>query len=88
MRQVSRYLEEFFKFLCLHLVNQQSHDNRERECYRDGIKTDDDCVFDGQTELTQMNYEFYPEALEHVLRRVAEDFHCDLYVTEDRKSVV
>jgi len=34
-------------------------------------------------ELTQMNYEFYPEALEHVLRRVAEDFHGDLYVTEN-----
>ena len=30
-----------------------------------------------------MNYEFYPEALEHVLRRVAEDFHGDLYVTEN-----
>ena len=34
-------------------------------------------------ELTQMNYEFYPEALEHVLRKVAKDFHGDLYVTED-----
>lgn len=34
-------------------------------------------------QLTQMNYEFYPEALEHVLRRVAEDFHGDLYVTEN-----
>ena len=32
-------------------------------------------------ELTQMNYEFYPEALEHVLRKVAKDFHGDLYVT-------
>ncbi len=35
-------------------------------------------------ELTQMNYEFYPEALEHVLRKVAKDFHGDLYVTEKR----
>ena len=34
-------------------------------------------------ELTQMNYEFYPEALEHVIRKVAEDFHGDLYVTEN-----
>ena len=34
-------------------------------------------------ELTQMNYEFYPEALEHVLRKVAKDFHGDLYVTEN-----
>ena len=25
-------------------------------------------------ELTQMDYEFYPEALEHVIRRVHEDF--------------
>ena len=34
-------------------------------------------------ELTQMNYEFYPEALEHVLRKVAKDFHGDLYVTKN-----
>ena len=34
-------------------------------------------------ELTQMNYEFYPEALEHGLRKVAKDFHGDLYVTEN-----
>ena len=34
-------------------------------------------------ELTQMNYEFYTEALEHVLRTVAKDFHGDLYVTEN-----
>ncbi|MCM1027571.1 MAG: family 1 glycosylhydrolase [Roseburia sp.] len=34
-------------------------------------------------ELTQMNYEFYPEALEHVIRRVAEDFKGDLIVTEN-----
>ena len=30
-----------------------------------------------------MGYEFYPEALEHVLRRVAEDFHGELLVTEN-----
>lgn len=34
-------------------------------------------------ELTQMNYEFYPQALEHVIREVAKDFHGDLYVTEN-----
>ena len=34
-------------------------------------------------ELTQMDYEFYPQALEHVLRRVAKDFHGDLIVTEN-----
>lgn len=34
-------------------------------------------------ELTQMGYEFYPEALEHVLRRVAKDFHGELIVTEN-----
>lgn len=34
-------------------------------------------------ELTQMDYEFYPEALEHVIRQVAGDFHGDLLVTEN-----
>lgn len=34
-------------------------------------------------ELTQMNYEFYPEALENVIRRVAREFHGDLIVTEN-----
>ncbi len=34
-------------------------------------------------EVTQMGYEFYPAALEHVIRRVAEDFHGDLIVTEN-----
>ena len=34
-------------------------------------------------ELTQMDYEFYPEALEHVIRRVHEDFTGDLIVTEN-----
>lgn len=34
-------------------------------------------------ELTQMDYEFYPEALEHVIRRVAEDFKGDIIVTEN-----
>ncbi len=34
-------------------------------------------------ELTQMNYEFYPEGLEHVIRKVAEVFHGELIVTEN-----
>lgn len=33
-------------------------------------------------ELTQMDYEFYPQALENVIRKVAQDFHGDLIVTE------
>ena len=34
-------------------------------------------------ELTQMDYEFYPEALEHVLRRVHGEFPGRLVVTEN-----
>ena len=34
-------------------------------------------------ELTQMGYEFYPEALEHVIRKVHEDFRGNLIVTEN-----
>ncbi len=34
-------------------------------------------------ELTQMDYEFYPQALEHVLRAVAKDFPGELIVTEN-----
>lgn len=34
-------------------------------------------------EMTQMNYEFYPEALEHVIRKVAKDFKGNLLVTEN-----
>ncbi len=34
-------------------------------------------------ELTQMEYEFYPEALEHVIRRVHKDFKKELIVTEN-----
>lgn len=34
-------------------------------------------------ELTQMDYEFYPEALEHVLRAVHRDFSGELIVTEN-----
>ena len=38
-------------------------------------------------ELTQMDYEFYPEALEHVIRKVHEDFRGDLIVTENGVAV-
>ena len=38
-------------------------------------------------ELTQMDYEFYPEALVHVIRRVHEDFKGDLIVTENGVAV-
>lgn len=34
-------------------------------------------------ELTQMKYEYYPQALENVLRKVAKDFHGELLVTEN-----
>ena len=37
-------------------------------------------------ERTQMGYEYYPEALEHVLRAVAKDFSGDLIVTENGVS--
>ena len=38
-------------------------------------------------ELTQMQYEFYPEALKHVIRRVREDFKGNLIVTENGIAV-
>ena len=34
-------------------------------------------------ETTQMDYEFYPEGLEHVIRKVAEEFKGELIVTEN-----
>ncbi len=34
-------------------------------------------------EVTQMNYEFYPLGIEHVIRRAAEGFKGDLIVTEN-----
>ena len=38
-------------------------------------------------KLTQMEYEFYPEALEHVIRKVHEGFSGDLIVTENGTAV-
>ncbi|MBR3349933.1 MAG: glycoside hydrolase family 1 protein [Solobacterium sp.] len=40
-----------------------------------------------EAELTQMDYEFYPEALEHVIRKVHEEFKGDLIVTENGVAV-
>ena len=34
-------------------------------------------------ELTQMDYEFYPEALEHVIRKVHEELDIPIIVTEN-----
>ena len=50
---------------------------------RDRIGPDGPVPTPEGAELTQMGYEFYPEALEHVLRRVAKDFRGDLIVTEN-----
>lgn len=38
-------------------------------------------------ELTQMEYEYYPQALEHVIRKVAEKFQGVLMVTENGVAV-
>ena len=38
-------------------------------------------------ELTQMEYEFYPEALAHVIRKIHGDFKGDLIVTENGVAV-
>jgi len=37
--------------------------------------------------LTQMDYEYYPEALEHVIRKVAAEFPGDIIVTENGAAV-
>lgn len=34
-------------------------------------------------KLTQMDYEYYPQGLEHVLRKVSEDFKNELLITEN-----
>ena len=38
-------------------------------------------------KLTQMDYEYYPEALEHVIRKVHESFKGNLIVTENGTAV-
>lgn len=37
----------------------------------------------GDAEVTQMDYEFYPQALEHVIRRVREELDIPIMVTEN-----
>lgn len=34
-------------------------------------------------DVSQSGYEFYPEALEHIIRKVAKDYKGDLYITEN-----
>lgn len=38
---------------------------------------------DDESRLTEMGYEDYPEALEHVVRKVHEEFKGDIYITEN-----
>lgn len=53
--------------------------NYTRKC----VNADGVCLPDHPREKTQMGYEVYPEALEHVIRKVAEDFKGTLLVTEN-----
>lgn len=50
------------------------------------IGPEEDLPVPDGAERTQMGYEYYPEALEHVLRAVAKEFHGDLIVTENGLS--
>lgn len=50
------------------------------------VGPDDDLPVPEGAELTQMGYEYYPQALEHVIRSVAKEFHGDLIVTENGVS--
>jgi len=47
------------------------------------VGTDGQLPIPEGAELTQMDYEFYPEALEHVIRKVHEEFSGELIVTEN-----
>lgn len=50
------------------------------------IGPDGDQPVPAGAETTQMGYEFYPEALEKVLRRVAQSYKGELFVTENGVS--
>lgn len=50
------------------------------------IGPEEDLPVPDGAERTQMGYEYYPEALEHVLRAVAKEFHGNLIVTENGLS--
>ena len=42
-----------------------------------------ECEPAADAEVTQMGYEYYPECVEHVVRRVHESFHGELLITEN-----
>lgn len=50
------------------------------------VGAEDDLPVPEGAECTQMGYEYYPEALEHVIRKVAKDFRGNLMVTENGVS--
>ena len=50
------------------------------------VGPEDDLPVPDEAERTQMGYEYYPEALEHVIRKVNQDFHGNLMVTENGVS--
>lgn len=50
------------------------------------VGAEDDLPVPEGAERTQMGYEYYPQALEHVIRAVARDFKGDLMVTENGVS--
>ncbi len=50
------------------------------------VGPEDDLPVPDGAERTQMGYEYYPQALEHVIRAVAKDFHGNLIVTENGVS--
>lgn len=47
------------------------------------VGPEDDLPVPDGAERTQMGYEYYPEGLEHVIRKVARDFKGNLMVTEN-----
>ncbi|MFV0362454.1 MAG: family 1 glycosylhydrolase [Suipraeoptans sp.] len=53
---------------------------------RELIGTDGVQKVPDDAELTQMKYEYYPQALENVIRKVAEEFKGELMVTENGLS--
>ncbi len=50
------------------------------------VGAEDDLPVPDGAERTQMGYEYYPQALEHVIRSVAKDFKGNLMVTENGVS--
>lgn len=50
------------------------------------VGAEEDLPVPDGAERTQMGYEYYPEALEHVIRKVHKDFHGNLMVTENGVS--